>query len=1535
VVAEKDKKSKSVKEGLVATEEQELAVLKSSVLGLQKNGQEVNDLLERIGVLSVVLKNAQNNSQKENVFNRAMNEIAKGKKELRGEIAKWQTKKADTDAAGLEAKEREIERQTAEDAKRLEAEARKNNDLEFSKLKNNYLGAEKELSEFFAYALKHNIKINKSDEVKIEADLKELGKIFKQIEENDYKDKKPEEVIAEFKQKHNEFDDFLERLYPATEEKPAEPQPVDAEKEKKEQDKRDKAYEDAMANLKSLKYIITNRGKDKSALKPLSKDFRDAEESLRKADDVNITPEEFVEHLLNFEGAVAEILSKVHPSFKKAYESQKEPKARVVKPEKPPEPKKPEPVAKVKKEEVPPVAVEPVPIEVAPGVSEKEWKERKRLHSKLEKKYLQLKTIIEEQVNNKPSLYFIKELNQLRQCLENAKHTDDVKVFEDNTRDFNEKFDILTARAEQVVKATKSGAEELVKDDSVPGIPEETAVQSATPEAPKISTPTLEKPNETLTSPEKPVEQKQSEVSKSSERKRRILDIPEKDLLEIVGEKKLHEVVSEIILGNADAAKVLMKDIFSRKDIDLKKMNGVFEKFGYTPVQFMKEWADTLHVRAFEVAKQWVEQMSRNWLNQNIKSWDKIKENPVAQAKLWAVNILPFAVLAGSVGALVVTAGASHVARGAVVGGASGLLRGLKAKVGSVKGWFEKRKEKANKEIEEGILIIEEKKAAPLRDSLLAQFSGENGPDMMEQLSAMLSQSLRDASAAGIQKEAIEKLKSGAAVAIEEISAKIDAEFEAMKKSAGEETAVEVQRSQAERAETLIKTLYEDQKLEELINKVIERDPKIVSKLKGLKIKGIEFGKLINEKDKDPIKEESDARKVAAILASVVAGASVGAVVSVVPEMRAVLGAVAGGYMGAKWGHIKDEKARREQFAEEFKNNISGAEKIIEEWEKRQAQDPSLEPTSKNIKELAERAKDLRAPLNLQMLEGDINLKLRAQNALRRLESLQINLYIYQNPGVEQRAIPEAQRNRGVERLLVGLNSELEEMIKHQQNIEKRILQKPGWWRTMKYAAMGAAAGAVAGYGAAKASEYLRGDHEQVLHPTAEEGAQHPQISHGEGKTPVEDSSALEHPPAIEPREVPVLTEPEVRADHTVAVEVLNNKEGILSGVNKIIHNHPDVFTHPDGKAWTANEIHLWKVHELKEMGFKFEGGKWGHPMTVHGGAEVEVYTDENGQPHFKLASEEHVTFNKNYKWAETKPADTASVEEPTRIEKENLKIVDTGAVSGRKGDYLINPFPEDSGVTHAPTGVDADIRDKAVVHHAPKETAVAQPAKATDVVSTESKSVLEASAVKGAKVVVDKAPVEAVVYADQPVSKFLSEHNSNPEDFVETFELMRHEATQHLDNSLILSPETHRFLDAKLNYFCELQVNYKTALLPNTISDNALLQQIEKVLNAESFYKLHRTDWMEDFGKALLSKNDKVMQLAFAPARDTLIEPIFTNGGHAARIWDPIEQKDVFIYDKGRVYNTSDDGRLIVEDEYGVKKLYNSKEALQMSAAE
>ena len=1244
---------------------------------------------------------------------------------------------------------------------------------------------------------------------------------------------------------------------------------------KKEHDQRKRLCDDRWAEVMRLEKVIRDIDSKEKKHNKLVKQYQSSlsavKELLKKSFASLDNTEEFDESIAKFTDAYRDIVAGLPPEIETALKRGGAKKA------------------------------EPQILNIEKGSEVQE--KRALLHAELSEYLSILEDNINKKVKNKPADYFAKRIAKLHDYLENAQKKD----FDENIRNFNDLIHKVSEEAENAMIESKKLAKEaevapLSTEPVVPFevIPKKVRVRKA--RAAKEAAPVLV----TVT----------AEVLESSEKKRRILDIPERDLLEIVGEKKLHEVVNEIILGNADVAMVLMKDIFSRKDIDLKHLNSVLEKFGYTPVQFMKEWAETLHVRAFEATKQWVEQMSRNWLNKNIKLWDKLKENPMAHAKLMAVNILPFAALGGSIGVLVATGGGTHIARGAIVGGATGLLRGLKAKVGSVRGWFEKRKEKAREQIATGVAKIEEEKALPLRDSLLAQFAGENRPEMMEQLSAMLSQSLRDASAAGVQKEAVEKLKSGAAIAVEEISAKIDIEFEAMKKSAGEETASEVQRSQTERAETLIKKLYEDKDLEALIQKLIERDPKIVSKLKGLKINGIEFGKFIKEGDKDPAKNESDARKVVSVLAAGVAGASIGGAFAAAPELRAVLGAVAGGYLGVKYGHLKDRHAREAQFEKEFKDNIANAEKIIEEWEKRKSKEPYLEPTPENIKELSERAKDLRAPLNLGMLESDINLKLRAQNALRRLESLQINLYINQNPGVEERAIPEGQRNTGVERLLTGLNSELEELTKHQQNIEQRILRKPGWWRAVGYGVVGAVAGAGLGYGTAKAQEYWRAGHKQVLHPTAEEGTQHPQIAQGEGKTPVVDSSALEHPPAIEPHEVPVLTEPVVRADHTVAVEVLNNKEGILSGVNKIIRSHPDAFTHPDGKAWTANEIHLWKVHELKEMGFKYEGGKWGYPMTVHGGAQVEVYTDEQGQPHFKLVSDEHVTFNKNYKWADTEPTKITTPEELRVItEKENFKIVDTGAVAGRKGDYVINPFPEDSGVAHAPVKVDANIRDMAVVHHAPKVSeAIGKDQPATQQGVVEKTSPAKSSVVTPEKIVV--APDQ---YADAPISKFLVERGTNSGEFIGSIQNMRGAMEIRLDNSLAYTGGGGKFLQEKMHHLYDLQQKYVDELASGKKLSAADLKEIDTLIRIEKMYKSGNSAWVESLGKAVFDKDDsKVMSLAFAPHTNVVDHPILTEG-HAARIWSSTKKKDVFWYEEGSTFSLDKNGNLIEKNASGI----------------
>ena len=108
----------------------------------------------------------------------------------------------------------------------------------------------------------------------------------------------------------------------------------------------------------------------------------------------------------------------------------------------------------------------------------------------------------------------------------------------------------------------------------------------------------------------------------------------------------------------------------------------------------------------------------------------------------------------------------------------------------------------------------------------------------------------------------------------------------------------------------------------------------------------------------------------------------------------------------------------------------------------------------------------------------------------------------------------------------------------------------------------------------------------------------------------------------------------------------------------------------------------------------------------------------------------------------------------------------------------------------------------------------------------------------------------------------------------------------------------------------------------------------MEKVLDAEDKFKFYQPDWLKTFRDAMFDKSDKAIHLALLPDRDVLLEPIKTNGGHAARIWDEVEGKDVFIYDEDRVFDTNEDGGLVVKDKRGVEKLYNQKDVLKMVEA-
>lgn len=443
---------------------------------------------------------------------------------------------------------------------------------------------------------------------------------------------------------------------------------------------------------------------------------------------------------------------------------------------------------------------------------------------------------------------------------------------------------------------------------------------------------------------------------------------------------------------------------------------------------------------------------------------------------------------------------------------------------------------------------------------------------------------------------------------------------------------------------------------------------------------------------------------------------------------------------------------------------------------------------------------------------------------------------------------------------------------------------------------------------------------------------------------------------------------------HRVDVVTLDDSEGVLHGGNKLMRLHPELFTHENGQPWTADEIHKWRVDELKEMGFKFKGDKWGYPMTVHGGAQVELFTGADGRPHFKLASDEHVTWHKNYKWVDTEPeagevpaldqkaiveaarhrvvappAETELAPSPAdRFAKgEHVSLTDRVHHAPKKGELMTNYLldakppaakpemelltdypPEIKAAAPAPTPVEKTLAP-ARADETSVSAATAKPSPAVKAAAIETKAPV---APRDAKAVAEAA-VSEVAGRQMSLPELLKERHSNPREFIDTYDKMTDATIEKWNRSFIFKGDSAKFLQDKINILYKGQNGITFANLSNpNLTDSASLEIIEKVLNTEDKFKLHQPDWTRDFRSALFDKNDKVMGLALAPDRDVLIRPIMTNDGHAARIWDPAEGKDVFIYDKDRIFKTDTDGQLVVEDEYGKTRVFTHEEALGMS---
>ncbi len=81
------------------------------------------------------------------------------------------------------------------------------------------------------------------------------------------------------------------------------------------------------------------------------------------------------------------------------------------------------------------------------------------------------------------------------------------------------------------------------------------------------------------------------------------------------------------------------------------------------------------------------------------------------------------------------------------------------------------------------------------------------------------------------------------------------------------------------------------------------------------------------------------------------------------------------------------------------------------------------------------------------------------------------------------------------------------------------------------------------------------------------------------------------------------------------SIDVLEIHKGgsILGTMNHFQTQHPEIFSH-----MTPQQIHNWRMGELKQMGFKWEDGKLGYPIRVQPGAKLEFFKT-NGKPHVRV----------------------------------------------------------------------------------------------------------------------------------------------------------------------------------------------------------------------------------------------------------------------------------------------------------------------------
>jgi hypothetical protein len=492
---------------------------------------------------------------------------------------------------------------------------------------------------------------------------------------------------------------------------------------------------------------------------------------------------------------------------------------------------------------------------------------------------------------------------------------------------------------------------------------------------------------------------------------------------------------------------------------------------------------------------------------------------------------------------------------------------------------------------------------------------------------------------------------------IRRIAQEKDAAIEKMEQGdmSAEVLAQERAELQEKRLDHLLISLYADDasRFTEALATALEQRPGLVKVLQKINaFKNTNLEQLVQStKDKKTAGAEADRSKLVNTLNGIfytAGGATIAAAVASEPGIaRGVLMGIWGAYEGGKFAAKREATIKEKEFEKNITSIVSDAEQVLRKRESGTVGEQNMD------KEKYQRwAEQLRMALNFGTLDAiekkndgtekrvHTMLWYRAHTVLRELER---GLY---EPAPE---VKDVRMDDLLRRLSVDAENQ-----RDIQNKKLGDIKKTNKLRVALSVVGGAALGALGGW---LLGTWRNADSGASSSP--EKGIQETSAAASlSGARGVDTPTGDTIPPARATSDAL----PEAAPSRTVAPEIAGEElqemqktytgeigkgEGVLHGVDKALKNVPagelQIDGTGEGGTITDTDIRRWKIQELKDMGFVFKEGKWGYPFTVHKGAEVEIFTGDDGKSHLRVVYDKgEVSFHKNVQYKDTSVGDTA-----------------------------------------------------------------------------------------------------------------------------------------------------------------------------------------------------------------------------------------------------------------------------------------------------